>query len=377
MEVPKEATSKGRLDLEIKIHGEVNAAAAIVELWGTGPTQAVGSFDAVSGIWPDLKGTLLDAQYDGDPNAEVRLVTGNDEKTVAVSKTDAAGSFSFAKKVANQAAHAGRPKLVATVGGMRMEKELDPLDLAFEPVHYRPIPSKVAGLSNPVLSLDGTWQINPGGKAWADIQVPGQWKQQGFEIPRDRTVAMAKEFSIPKQWGGKRIFVRFDAVHAGAHYSLNGTPIGQSENLFTPVEFEITREAKVGETNRLELQMVVDTPSEALSYSSNYAFHSLGGIDRSVRVFALPEIMLRDLNLTVDLDENYRDAQVEIRSTLDSGETAPVGDVALDLRLTDPNGKIVPPAPQRIDVGSLSQGLTPVNSTVSVLNPEKWNAEKP
>ena len=75
---------------------------------------------------------------------------------------------------------------------------------------------------------------------WKDIKVPGQWRQQGFDLPRDKTVAMAKEFSIPPEWTGRRIFLRFDAIHAGTHYWLNGQPLGYSENLFTPVEWEIT-----------------------------------------------------------------------------------------------------------------------------------------
>jgi hypothetical protein len=36
---------------------------------------------------------------------------------------------------------------------------------------------------------------------------------------------------------------------------LNGKPLGYSENLFTPVEWEITDAAKVGQANRLDLGM--------------------------------------------------------------------------------------------------------------------------
>ena len=121
---------------------------------------------------------------------------------------------------------------------------------------------------------------------WKDIKVPGQWRQQGFDLPRDQTVAMATEFAVPPEWAGRRIFLRFNAIHAGTHYWLNGQPLGYSENLFTPVEWEITKQAQIGEKNRLDLEMKVDTVSEMLSCSSNYAFHNLGGIDRSVSIFA-------------------------------------------------------------------------------------------
>ena len=34
-------------------------------------------------------------------------------------------------------------------------------NLFFEPVHYRPLPVKTAGLDKNCLLLDGTWAINP------------------------------------------------------------------------------------------------------------------------------------------------------------------------------------------------------------------------
>ena len=97
---------------------------------------------------------------------------------------------------------------------------------------------------------------------WGNFQVPGQWAQQGYNIPQDKTVAVAREFTIPAAWAGYRIFLRFDAIHGGTHYWLNGQPLGYSENLFTPVEWEITDAAKVGQTNRLDLEMKVATASE-------------------------------------------------------------------------------------------------------------------
>jgi len=65
-------------------------------------------------------------------------------------------------------------------------------------------------------------------------------------VPQNQPVAVAKEFAIPQEWAGSRIFLRFDAIHAGTHYWLNGHELGYSENLFTPVEWEITDAARPG-----------------------------------------------------------------------------------------------------------------------------------
>src|SRR4029077_19192766 len=101
------------------------------------------------------------------------------------------------------------------------------------------------------------------------------------------------------------------AIHAGTRYWLNGHELGYSENLFTPVEWDITGAAIPGRTNRLDLEMKTGTVSEALSYSSAYAFHDLGGIDRSVRLFALPQAYIGELRVNAGLDTDCRDGELQ------------------------------------------------------------------
>ena len=109
--------------------------------------------------------------------------------------------------------------------------------LPFEPVHYRPLPVMSSGLDTNCLLLDGVWVLDPApgtnflsrpltDPGWAPFQVPGQWKQQEFDVSQDQTVAMAKSFSIPGAWNGQRIILRFDAIHAGAHLLAQRHPVG-------------------------------------------------------------------------------------------------------------------------------------------------------
>ncbi len=179
---------------------------------------------------------------------------------------------------------------------------------AFAPVHYRPMASKVTGLTNNAISLNGAWRIDPKPRenvgehplnavTWGNFHVPGQWAQQGYDLPLDKSAALAREFDIPAEWAGHRIYLRFDAIHGGTHYWVNGKPLGYSENLFTPVEWEITDAVKMGKVNRLDLEMKVATVSEKLSNASGYAGYSLGGIDRAVRIYALPRLHVSRLHL--------------------------------------------------------------------------------
>ena len=190
---------------------------------------------------------------------------------------------------------------------------------------------------------------------------------------------------IPKAWAGDRIILRFDAIHAGTRYWLNGQELGYSENLFTPVEWDITDAARPGQTNRLDLEMKVATVSEALSYSSAYAFHNLGGIDRSVRVFALPPTHVREMHLDAALDKDYRDGEVRLHLLLESGadpggrassraqtcpevtareDARPPEPLSLVLKLQDPAGKVVKAlAARAAAIGARSPARKPLTSS--------------
>ncbi|MDO5417688.1 MAG: beta-galactosidase, partial [Lachnospiraceae bacterium] len=128
-------------------------------------------------------------------------------------------------------------------------------------------------------SLNGTWKFsyaeNPDRRkadfykedydisGFADIQVPGHIQTQGYDkcqyintqYPWDghdelrpphvsKTYnpvgSYVKEFTIPEDWDGKRIFVSFQGVETAFYVWCNGQFVGYSEDTFTPSEFELT-----------------------------------------------------------------------------------------------------------------------------------------
>jgi beta-galactosidase len=372
--VPRSVTEDGRMALAIKIHGEVNATVSIIELWANAPSPITMRFGSIAGGQSGFTGRVLDFAYDPMPGVEVRLSRVGKPELIARTTTDAQGVFSFERKAVEESG-LGDLQITATNQGQEISQMVSSENLFFDPVRYRPIPEKVGGLKNNQKLLDGLWRINPApaedsGKqpltalGWGDFKVPGQWLQQGYDVPQDKPVAVATEFTIPKEWAGYRIFLRFDAIHAGTTYRLNGKELGYSENLFTPVEWDITDAAHPGEKNRLDLDMLVATKSEALSYSSGYAFHSLGGIDRSVRIYALPTVHIKDMRVSTDLDKDYRDADLSLKLTLDN----PLKEaVELHMTLLDSEGK---------EVGRIGQ-IGQIGLTAQVSNPLKWTAEKP
>ena len=305
VKVPPAVVRDGKMTLAWKIHGEVNATVSIIELWANkrGRGEQL-RFASLTGLPDGLQGQVLDFAYDPVVGATVRVDSGG-KSNAPLTTTGNDGIFNFSRKDIEPFASDGRLSFVAESNGRSGHGSVSADNVFFKPVHYRPLPAgrgSAAGRDQNCLLLDGIWAIttnplllpsrpSPSPRPlttsdWAHIRVPGQWLQHDIDVPKDKPAVMAREFAIPEAWAGQQIILRFDAVHAGTHYWLNGRELGYSENLFTPVEWDITDAARPGQTNRLELEMKVATVSEALSYMSDYAFHSLGGIDRSARLRA-------------------------------------------------------------------------------------------
>ena len=143
------------------------------------------------------------------------------------------------------------------------------------------------------LSLDGDWSLS-----FRYQQEGGGWKTIPATVPGDTHIELEKAGLIPDprvgtnvfnvywaeqlEWKyarrfpkidlkpGERAVLRFDGVDTRAVYFLNGERIGSSENMFVPVEFDVT------EKLRGENEVVVNIKSPLLDPN-----HPLGVMGRS------------------------------------------------------------------------------------------------
>lgn len=387
--VPREVTQDGKMQLEIRIHGEVNATASEIELWADGPATA-GSV-GITSVWgysSQLVGRIVDIRHDGIVGAAVVLMAGDGADALARTTSEPGGWFRFDKSALAKAPD-GRPlKISATAAQGEATFTVPEEQMTFRPVRYIPIPAAVSGLKSNQISLDGKWRFNPrcpdnisdgstDGADWHDFRVPGQWRQQGYDIPQDQPVALAREFDLPAQWAGRRIMLRFEAVHAGTDYWLNGKKLGYSENLFTPVEWDITDAVATGSRNSLRLAMKVATVSEGLSTSSGYAFHNLGGIDRTVSVYALPNVHVRNMRVFTDLDSAYRNADLRVEVTLHNAASQDAAGLSVVATLEGPDGKKLVQGAGVQGLAIVGRGEHEARLIAKVSDPLKWSAEKP
>lgn len=64
-----------------------------------------------------------------------------------------------------------------------------------------------------------------------------------------------KEFDLPETINRKSVSIRFEGVDCLAEYWLNGEKIGSSENMFIPVEFDITNKLIYGKKNKITVRI--------------------------------------------------------------------------------------------------------------------------
>jgi len=96
---------------------------------------------------------------------------------------------------------------------------------------------------------------------WAAIGVPSNWELQGFgnynygndKKKADEQGKYRRTFSVPANWGDKRIFLVFDGVMTDTEVSINGKSAGpRHQGGFYRFKYEIADLVKAGE-NLLEV----------------------------------------------------------------------------------------------------------------------------
>ncbi|PIF01206.1 MAG: beta-galactosidase [Maribacter sp.] len=221
---------------------------------------------------------------------------------------------------------------------------------------------------------------------WDTISVPSNWEIQGYGIPFYTNVtymfpanppyipheinpvgSYKREFEIPEAWGDKEIYLHFEGVSGAMYIWLNGRMVGYNEGSKTPAAYNITELAKTGK-NSIAVQVL--RWSDA-SYLEDQDFWRLSGIDRDVYVYATPKTTLRDLRVTAELGNDYKNGLFELQLKIDqAAEDKPV---QVEVGLLDGDTEVYS-AVQEVEGGTGSVQLV---FEKEIPNVRTWNAETP
>lgn len=136
----------------------------------------------------------------------------------------------------------------------------------------------------PVINLSGKWQYQAGKKT-GTISVPSCYA--GY----NGIVSFSRDFTVPEEWRGKTLHLKFFGIQHRAAFYLNGAILGTRDRSNAPFEVSVPeRLINFGESNTL----VVEVDNRKLSKvslplkSSVFAPRNYGGITREVFLLALP-----------------------------------------------------------------------------------------
>ncbi len=261
-----------------------------------------------------------------------------------------------------------------------------------------PRPRSVNGVAAPHLSLNGTWRFHPdppagfyktegAGPGWGDIEVPGQWVQQGYAVDKAKAAAYVRSVDLPDDWSGMRIKLRCDAVYSDAIVYVNGKEAGRHLGGFTPFEIGITDLVRPGR-NTFAMAVKSHSLADTLASGIQYAAHDLGGIPRKLYLMALPEINAARFHVETLFDDAYDDATLRVLLEVaneSSGAEAwstPAGPPHVILQLLeDPHGR---PGTGNHSVAKAYQLKVPQPGAsllnrfeMAVRSPRKWHSESP
>lgn len=165
-------------------------------------------------------------------------------------------------------------------------------------------------------------------KDWQKIKVPGEPLMQGFDILTNNEYYYRRQITIPEDFAGKQVFVRFDGVYCNARVWINGEYVRTHIGGFTTWDCDITKYAAPGETVTMVVGVAdiyastrgiwnpegkqVNNPSNA----TEYAHHNIGGINRDVSLVALDYDYIARTYVNTDFDDTFTDANLEVTAQL-------------------------------------------------------------
>ena len=194
------------------------------------------------------------------------------------------------------------------------------------------------------LSLNGTWKFRWVGipenapktffqdsfnaSSWDDIEVPSSWQVYGlrngkswdkplycntgypfsydgstWSVMADRpgwftytgskknpVGSYRREFTLPADWDGRDVFVRFNGAGHGYYVWVNGQFVGYAEDSYLPSEWNITDKVRAG-VNNISVRIYRFTSGSFLECQD---YWRLTGITRDVYLWSAPKSHIRD-----------------------------------------------------------------------------------
>lgn len=165
---------------------------------------------------------------------------------------------------------------------------------------------------------------------WQSVAVPSSLIMQGFDIENNIEYYYKRTVKIPKDYKGKRVYLRFEGVYSNARVWINNKFYKSHIGGFTAWDVDITEFADYDEITLVVGVADIEGDKKSVwnisgKYQSNsawasyYAHHNIGGIIRDITMFCLPQQAI--LHTHIDTFVNGSTSTAKVNMTV-SEETA-------------------------------------------------------
>lgn len=199
------------------------------------------------------------------------------------------------------------------------------------------------------------WEETYDDNDWDEITVPGSWQMQGYGIPiytntvypfqedsyhlkpphipieKNSRGCFRTSFQLTENELREQVILRFNGVESAFYVWVNGQRVGFSQNSFSPAEFNITESVKEG-SNILAVEVYRYC---ACSYLEDQDMWRMSGIFRDVFITFEPWVRIQDFQVRTYLDEEYKDAELNLQVKIMNGKPLPEEPCTIDAELYD------------------------------------------
>ena len=216
--------------------------------------------------------------------------------------------------------------------------------------------------------------------AWKTVNVPHDWSIEGPFDEKNPTGPgggylpsgvswYRKHFTVSPKDKGKKFFIGFDGVMEKSDVWINGHHLGQRPSGYISFEYELTEYLNFGKDNVISVK--ADTSLQPAS-----RWYTGAGIYRHVRLVKKDSLYIPQYGTTVTTPFiNEKDAVVVVSSEI-INQSSESQNIALQVDLIDPNGKVIASDSQK------SMSLEPrekrtLTIEMTVKNPKRWDISNP
>ncbi len=208
------------------------------------------------------------------------------------------------------------------------------------------------------------------------IAIPHTWQNSlGSYGNGSSSANYVRTLNVPREWMGKRLFLRFGGVQNVAGVFVNSAFAGAHKGGFTAFNVEITNLVRYGADNYIRVIVSNDVRSDVLPISSDMDLTA--GIYRDVELVVAPRNMISLLHLGTEgvfvVQESVKKESVSgyVRCYISAQNNA---NLDLTVRILDPEGNELQSLTQRINK-LVEGGYADVPFNLD--NPKLWSPQTP